>query len=92
MDDTILYASVPVPTPEAMLRRESFGGMLAGGNMAILNLNADAVAIWELFDSQRSVADIEALLLKEYEAQHVRATLLEFVRYCLHAGCITLRL
>lgn len=91
MDDNTLYASVPVPAPGAMLRREAFGGMLAAGNMSILNLNDDAVAIWELFDGERTVAAIESLLLEEYEAQHVRETLPEFVRYCLHAGCITLR-
>lgn len=89
MDDNELYEAVPVPAPGTMMRREAFGVMLAGGNMPILNLNEDAAAVWELFDGKRTVREIEALLLEEYEDDAVRQMLPEFVRFCLHAGVVT---
>lgn len=91
MEDDLLYASVPTPKKGTMARREAFGVMLAGGNLPILNLNEDAAAIWELFDGQRTVRDIEAILLDEYEEEAVQRSLPEFVRYCVNAGFIVLR-
>jgi hypothetical protein len=91
MDDKTLYASVPAPVEGSVLRREDFGGMLAGGNLPILNLNPDAVAIWELIDGKHTVADIEKALTEIYETDDVRRDLLEFIRFCLHTGCIVLR-
>lgn len=92
MDEQTLYASVPVPAAGTMLRKEAFGAMLAGGNLPILNLNQDAAAIWELFDGKRTVREIEALLFAQHKADDVRQTLPEFIRYCAHAGFITLSL
>lgn len=91
MDETTLYASVPVPAAGAMIRKEAFGAMLAGGNMPILNLNQDAAAIWELVDGKRSVREIEAVLLDQYETDDVRQTLPEVIRFLTLSGIIILK-
>lgn len=90
-DDTEMLRKIPVHAEGTMMRREQFGAMLAGGNMAILNFNHDALAIWDLIDGIRSVADIETALAKEYKAEDVHRYLMDFMRYCATSGHITLR-
>jgi len=90
-DDTAMLRMIPAHAEGTMMRREQFGAMLAGGNMAILNFNHDALAIWDLIDGNRSVADIETALAEEYKAEDVHRFLLEFMRYCATSGHIILR-
>lgn len=89
MDDAALLSAIPVPAQKTMLREERFGALLAGGNLAILNFNHDAVAIWKLMDGSRTVKDIENILLETYSSNGVREKLLEFMRYCMTNECIT---
>jgi hypothetical protein len=73
-----------------MCREEPFGAMIAAGDLPILTLNEDALAFWKLCDGNRTVEDIEGLLLAEYEVGELRHRILEFVRYALESGILVL--
>jgi hypothetical protein len=90
MDIAALFPMTPVPVEGTMLRHEEFGGMLAGGSLPILNLNHDAVVMWQLFDRKRTVAAIFALLAEEYNEADLRASLPDFVEFCINAGFLKL--
>jgi hypothetical protein len=91
MDDATIFASVPVPTEGTMMREETFGGMLAGGNMPLLSLNPDAVAIWQIIDGKRTVEEMATILETTHASSDVRKNLPAFIRYCLHGGSLGLR-
>ena len=76
----------PIPTKGTTLRIEKFGGMLAGGNMPILNINEDGLAIWNLCTGKRTVKEIEVELEKEFEDKDLQGQLREFIQYCLSNG------
>lgn len=86
MDNQKLLSLKVAPCAGAMCRRETFGALLAGGNLPIMNINEDGVRIWELCDGIRTVAEIEALLLDEYEPEGLRDRLIAFLRFCLDNG------
>lgn len=73
----------PMPSPGTLCRKETFGAMVAGGNLPILNLNEDGIQIWELCDGVRTVAEIELLLLKDFESVGLHERLSTFLHYCL---------
>jgi hypothetical protein len=83
MTDQELLALKPMPAPETFCRAEAFGAMVAGGNLPIMNLNEDGMQIWELCDGTKTVAEIEVLLLKEFQSEGLRERLFIFLRYCL---------
>lgn len=76
------------PSPSAMLRKEPFGAMVASGSMPIMNLNDDALAIWDLCDGTRSVMEIKQMLTDEYEHEGLRARIVEFVEFCVARGLL----
>lgn len=89
MTDQELLTLKPVPAPGTLCRKEAFGAMVAGGNLPILNLNEDSVQIWGLCDGLRTVAEIEALLLNDYQDEGLHERLVEFMRYCLENNFMT---
>lgn len=87
-DEEILRARV-VPVAKAMCREEPFGAMVAAGDLPILTLNEDALAVWKLCDGNRTVQEIESVLLADYEADELRPRILELVRYGLESGILS---
>ena len=90
MDIIKMWSLVPTPTPGTTLRNEDFGGMLAGGNLQIMSLNHEAVALWNLFDGKRNLKQIFDLLLAEYDEEDLIVSIQEYVDYCVQAGFLTL--
>lgn len=86
-----IMSLIPSPLPGSKLRQEQFGGMLASGNLPILNLNSDAIFIWKLMDNKRTISEIENIILENYDQNNVHEFLIDFMRFCSHIGCITLR-
>ena len=74
------------PAKGVMVRQESFGAMVAGGNLPILNLNEDALSIWNLCDGTRTVKEIKEILTEEFEDSNMDQLLVEFVNYCVENG------
>jgi hypothetical protein len=83
MTDQELLALKPMPAPGTFCRAEAFGAMVAGGNLPIMNLNEDGMQIWELCDGIKTVAEIESLLLKDFQSEGLRERLFIFLQYCL---------
>ena len=83
MTDQELLTLKPKPAPGTMCRKETFGAMVAGGNLPIMNLNEDGAQIWELCDGSRTTAEIEAILRKDYRGEGLRERLVTFLHYCL---------
>ncbi len=76
----------PKPARGAMMREEEHGAILAGGEMPVININADGLAVWRLCDGTRTVEQIRELLLEEYEEEELDDRLFELVRFCLENG------
>ena len=89
MTDQELLALKPMPAPGTLCRKEAFGAMVAGGDLPIMNLNEDGVQIWELCDGFKTVAEIEELLLKDYQKEGLHERLFTFLQYCLDNNFIT---
>jgi len=88
MDQKDLLNLRPIPTKGTILRKENFGAMLASGNLPILSLNEDALAIWNLCDGSRTVAEIVKQLTEIYEGEYLRERLFEFLQYGLANGLL----
>ena len=83
MNEQELMALKPNPASGTLCRKEAFGAMVAGGNLPIMNLNEDGLQIWELCDGKRTVAEIETLLIENYQQEGLHERLLTFLQYCL---------
>lgn len=88
MSESEIMNIKPKPTKGTMMRIEAFGAMLAGGNRPILSLNEDAKKIWEMCNGCRTVAEIEQILSREYEAEKLYEKLIEFMRFSLSNGLL----
>lgn len=88
MTDQELLSIKPMPAPGTLCRKETFGAMVAGGNLPIMNLNEDGMQIWELCDGVKTVAEIEALLIKDFQSEGLHERLLIFLQYCLENSFI----
>jgi hypothetical protein len=66
-----------------MLRTESFGAILVGGDQPLMSLNEDALAIWKLCDGSKIVNNIKTILLQEYENEQMEDKLISFIEFCL---------
>ena len=86
MTDQELLVLKPRLAPGTLCRKEAFGAMAAGGDLPILNLNEDSLQIWELCDGERTVVEIETLLLKDYQKEGLRERLLTTLNYFLENG------
>ncbi len=76
----------PKPARGTMMREEEHGAILAGGDMPVININADGLAAWRLCDGTRTVRQVRQILLDEYEEEKLDARLLELIRFCLENG------
>ena len=83
MQEDVLMSIRPVPTKGTMVRDENFGALLVSGDKPIMALNEDALAVWKLCDGSRSVGEIKAIILEEYEASQLEHRLLELLTFCL---------
>lgn len=75
--------SVPMLKPDVIWRVLDDGAVIVtprGGNVRVLN--RVGTAIWQLMDGSRSVADIEAQLIRTYDVpvEQARRDLHEFIR------------
>ena len=74
------------PGHGTMMRQEEHGAILAGGDMPVINLNADSLVVWRLCDGSRTVEEVREILLEEYEEEKLDVRLFELILFCLKNG------
>lgn len=79
---------IPIVAPRTKMRKETFGGMLISGNLPILRINEDAVAVWELCNGERSIGEIAQLLAQTYEDDSLITRLEEYFTFCIENGIL----
>lgn len=79
---------IPIAAPRSKVRKETFGAMLISGDLPILRINDDAVAVWELCDGKRSIDEIAQILKEIFEIEGLIPRLEEYFTFFLENGIL----